>query len=45
MKRTLIFLTLTLVPLPACQSVPAVRENNCACNWKALDHQAEGAVT
>lgn len=45
MKRTLIFLTLTLVPLSACQSVPAVRENNCACTWEAVDYQIEGAVT
>lgn len=45
MTRSLIFLTLVLVPLAACQSVPATRENNCVCTWEILDHQAEGAIT
>ncbi len=45
MRRSLICLTLILVPLTACQSVPPMRENNCVCTWETLDRQAEGAVT
>ncbi len=44
MKRPLIFFTLVLVTLNACQSVPAARKNNCVCAWETLGFDTEGPV-
>lgn len=36
MKTTAIVLVILLGGLSGCQSIPAERKNNCACNWEAL---------
>lgn len=45
MKISLIFLTMILAPLTACQAVPVVRKNNCVCAWETLDLQTKGVVS
>ncbi|CDX20937.1 exported hypothetical protein [Mesorhizobium plurifarium] len=45
MKIPLIFLTMILALLTACQTIPAVRKNNCACAWDKLAFQSEGVVS
>lgn len=45
MKIPLIFLTMILAPLTACQAVPEVRKNNCVCAWDTLELQTEGVVS
>ena len=44
MSRSLIALAILLVSLSACQSVPAERKNNCACQWESFDQVDEGAI-
>ncbi len=39
MKLRVVVLMIVLGGLSACQSVPAERKNNCACNWEALTTQ------
>ncbi len=35
---------LSLAGLASCQSVPAERKNNCACNWENFAPLPEGVV-
>lgn len=44
MKVRLTLLALALLALSACQSVPAQRKNNCACNWEPLAGLTQGAT-
>lgn len=39
-----IALCLSLAGLASCQSVPAERKNNCACNWETFVPLSEGVV-
>ncbi|MCP1200600.1 MULTISPECIES: hypothetical protein [Notoacmeibacter] len=41
MRTILLVLIVAVGGLAACQSVPAVRKNNCACIWEALDGQID----
>jgi len=44
MKVRVTLLALVLMMLSACQSVPAQRKNNCACNWEPLAGLMQGAA-
>lgn len=42
MKQSIIALVTLLALLTACQSIPAVRKNNCTCNWEPLGYETTG---
>ena len=44
MKITLVILIVLLSGISACQSVPAERKNNCACNWELMEGNKTGDV-
>ena len=42
MRTIVLLLALMAAVLAGCQAVPAVRKNNCACVWEALDRTVDG---